>query len=242
MTDQQNIETITIEWTKGYEPKDLDYCAKQLKNSGGVYLWIFNGIVPRITYIGQAKRFLPRFTHHIATQLTGGYNAFDIRLHDDPLYFWEKFIINKEYDRNTTFLYQPRSPEDYQGCLKDRFFDERRRRMFEDYLYSHVFSFGLLKSADGKEDRIEKRKEVESILMHGVRRAYAQELKLSTEYDLKFKNSRSNASIIGGITQNPSGPLSLKHTGLGFGSLPEKIQEVLNGILVWPPIGPYRVS
>lgn len=207
---------IMLNWEKRLSSNELDANREYLSKNGGIYIWIFKGKPERITYIGEADSFWVRFYDHYGNILAGKWTTYAMGAKDDFVDYLFQYYVGKSEDdiRKEKRIYMPVMVRKNNFSFKETFFNEIFGPVHLRYLKSLDFAF-----ATGIELHDKKiRREVESVLIKGVRRAYSIHKSDSTVTGLvKFP--------IGRINRHPSQSYLIRHNGALSDKIPNDLKR-----------------
>ncbi|MBW2630505.1 MAG: hypothetical protein JRC90_01860 [Deltaproteobacteria bacterium] len=194
---------IKLNWQKRIHATQLDDEIDFLSKNGGIYIWIFNGTPPRITYVGETECYIDRFVQHFSNILTGRFNTYAMTPEDDFVNYLNEYCHDKSFDEiDKNKFYIPGKPSpDFR--FKNTYFEENLLKMHRNYLENLDFAFAKGNFKDKNE-----RREMEGILIKGLIELYSKEANVEV---LESKIPRSRQIPIGRISKNPSQSYEIEH-------------------------------
>ena len=233
---------LTLSWSRVYEINELSKAfAQDLKNKGGLYLWVEGKSNPRVSYIGEAENFENRFKEHFKNIIHGLYTAVPEN-NDDLLDSYYKLLKNEECK-----YYHPKSIVFSENFEREIEREIKKIKEGIDLKIKHLRNTRFL-FAKIAENQADKRKEIEAIFMQKMHKKYFEIIDKKHPAELKDlhwkKNkqtdsgfSRSNTNFWGTISKNPDKNCSYEIIN-NFSSVEEKIKEELEeiyGETIWWP-------
>lgn len=214
-------KSVTLNWEKLLDSRSLDSSIDFLRENGGLYIWIFKGKPRRVTYVGEASKFVERFTTHFSNILTGRYNTYKMDEGDDfvehlHIHYHGKSLKEIKEQRQ---CYIPTQPSNSDFSFEETFFDKDLLEMHRNYLSQLLFAFATSKEFEDTKIR----RQVEGILIEGLRNLYAKYAGVEL---LRSSESRSYNIPIGNISLNPKESFSLHHEGGELQKIPEDILKI----------------
>ena len=201
------VRKIELNWQKRISHEDFDEERKFLVENRGIYIWIFKGTPPRVTYVGETDRFIDRFVQHFSNVLTGRFNTYAMNPEDDFVNHLLIYCYNKridEIDKDKNKFYIPAKPENPDFKFTDTYFNEDLLKMHKIYLTNLDFAFATGNFMDNKVVR----REVEGILIRGLIELYSKDAKVEL-LESEIKGSRQIP--IGRISNRPSQSYDIEH-------------------------------
>ncbi|MCK5257568.1 MAG: GIY-YIG nuclease family protein [Deltaproteobacteria bacterium] len=219
--------SVTLDWQRVISPSEFDQGANRdfLMSNGGTYIWIFKGTPYRVTYVGETKVFANRFVDHFSSILTGRWNTYDMDEGDDFVKFLYEHYHDKTLDeiraKNKCFI--PNQPHKPSFSFRKTFFEDTCLITHRRYLKNLAFAFA---ACDTLEDS-NIRKQVEGILIVGLRRLYAEYVEDKKIKSLRSKESRSYDIPIGNVSRKPTDSFTISHVGDAVNDIPEDVVKII---------------
>lgn len=212
-------KSITLNWAKKLDLKDFDSHKDFLRSNGGIYIWIFKGKPHRVTYVGDADNFAARFVTSFSYVLTGRRSTYDMSDGDDFVEFLRKHYYPYypkalETIRADSEYYMPDQPKNKTFSFEKTFFREKLLEIHKRYLDNLSFAFAVSKDLEEKNIR----KQVESILILGLRKLYADYV--GVEVPLSYYIP------IGNINRKPKDNFTISHGGPVINEIPDDICKI----------------
>lgn len=206
---------IELDWRKVMAPKDFDLSEnrKFLQCNGGIYLWIFKGTPHRVTYVGESNCFLNRLLVEFSLAQQGKWNTYDMDESDD----FVRFLYDHYHDKT---LEEIIANNKYFMANQPDFTPSAIHRKYLDNL---SFAFAANDLLGDKNIR----KQVESILIAGLRLLYARSVKDEKIELIRSKRSLSYDIPIGNINNNPTDSFTISHVGDAVNDIPDDVVKIV---------------
>ncbi|MBI4402895.1 MAG: hypothetical protein HY537_01965 [Deltaproteobacteria bacterium] len=222
------MSKIHLKWNLLAPFEELDKHKDEL-SVGGVYLWIFSGKPERIAYIGESMNVGERHVSHFSFLISGRYVVYPVPPErEDYLSFINDYICGRDLKviKSDKIIYPYGYTDEH--FTFSRFVSKKQYQVCRDYLQRLKFAVAKIEDND-------ERKSTEAILLLGIRRAYAKELKVD-EKQLRGLSGRSDHTLFGRLSKYPkdNSTFTISHEGIYKDKLPTEITNITE--FPFPPV------
>lgn len=193
---------IKLIWQKPCKLENLDNFFGEHEGMGGLYLWVFKGKTKHIRYIGEAANFQKRFNEHLKNITHGLYTAIDCPDNQDLANKYKEIVkTGVAADQTNKWLCYHPKPTTFNGDALKKYIEDVKQGIDLSLggFLSCYFLFAEIKYKGASADEY-LRKEVESIFMKMLKKAYEEEKNIENLHWCGF--NRTNTEFWGTISKH----------------------------------------